>query len=310
MKAAYLQSDTSQPPRVVLGNTSKPRPGPGEVLIRVGAAGITPHELLWYPTTHTRNGSARENAIPGHEFSGWVESIGTDVEGIVLGREVFGMNDWFDEGATAEYCIARPQDIATKPKKLKHSEAASVPISALTAWQGLFEKAKLKAGERILVHGGSGSVGAYVIQLAKLHGAEVIATGSEGNLDFLKSLKADRVIDYHAVPFEQGITNVDVIFDSAGGDVLMRSLALLSATGRAVTVATVNETTADPRAKSAFFIVEPNGSQLADIANLIDAGFLRVFVADAVPLADSPKAFQEGRRPAGTHGKTVIMVGA
>lgn len=308
MKAAYLQADSSKQCHVVFGDASKPHPGPGEVLIRVGAAGITPHELLWYPTTHTREGSARENAIPGHEFSGWVESVGVDVEGIVLGREIFGMNDWFGQGATAEYCLARPQDIATKPKKLTHAEAASVPISALTAWQGLFEKAKLRAGERVLVHGGSGSVGAYVIQLAKLHGAEVIATGSKSNLDFLKNLKADKVIDYRAVHFEQAVTNVDVVFDSAGGDVLTRSLALLTPTGRAVTVATVNETTADPRAKSAFFIVEPNGSQLADIANLIDGGFLRVFVADAVPLADTPKAFEEGHRPSGMHGKTVIIV--
>ena len=309
MKAAYLSTDVNGKSRIVVGEKPKPCPGPSEVLIRVGAAGVTPGELLWYPTTHTRQGTAREDPIPGHEYSGWVESVGADVNGIVQGSQVFGMNDWFDQGATAEYCIALPKNMTAKPKKLNHPEAATVPISALTAWQGLFDKAKLRAGERVLVHGGSGSVGAYVIQLAKLHGAEVIATGSAANLEFLKSLKADKVIDYRAAPFEQAVTLVDVVFDSAGGDVLARSFPLLRVGGRAVTVATGNETTGDSRTKSAFFVVEPNGSQLADIANLIDGGFLRPFVADSVQFADSANALEEGARKAGKHGKTVIVIG-
>jgi NADPH:quinone reductase-like Zn-dependent oxidoreductase len=262
MKAAYLRTAVNLQSGVVVGDKPKPSPGPGELLIRVGAAGMTPGELLWYPTTHTRQGSAREDPIPGHEFSGWVESVDSSIHGIVPGRQVFGMNDWFGQGATAEYCIALPQDVTAKPKRLSHAEAASVPISALTAWQALFDRAKLRAGERVLVHGGAGSVGAYVIQLAKLHGAEVIATGTAPNLEFLRSIKADQVIDYRAVPFEQAITTVDVVFDAAGGDVLTRSLPLLDVGGRAVTVATGNQSTADPRTKAAFFIVEPNGAQL------------------------------------------------
>lgn len=310
MRAAYLHTDASGQSRVVIGEKPRPSPGTGELLIRVGAVGITPGELQWYPTTHTPEGSVREDAIPGHEFSGWVESVGPRVEGLVPGCEVFGMNSWFSQGATAEYCIARPQDVAAKPKSLTHAEAASVPISALTAWQGLFEKAQLRAGERVLVHGGAGSVGAYAIQFAKLHGAHVIATGSRGNLDFLKLLKADQVIDYGAVPFEDSVSNVDVVFDSAGGDVLTRSLPLLTPGGRAVTVATANETTTDARAKAAFFVVEPDGRRLGEIANLIDQGAVRAFVAESVLLAESPEAFEQRHRPPGMHGKAVIIIGA
>lgn len=310
MRAAYLHTDASGQSRVVIGEKPRPSPETGELLIRVGAVGITPGELQWYPTMHTPEGSAREDAIPGHEFSGWVESVGARVEGLVPGCEVFGMNSWFRQGATAEYCIARPQDVAAKPKSLTHAEAASVPISALTAWQGLFEKAQLRAGERVLIHGGAGSVGAYAIQFAKLHGAHVIATGSGGNLEFLKLLKADQIIDYGAVPFEDSVSNIDVVFDSAGGDVLTRSLPLLTLGGRAVTVATANETTTDPRAKTAFFVVEPDGRGLGEIANLIDRGAVRAFVADSVALAKSPEAFEDRRRRTGTHGKTVITIGA
>ena len=135
--------------------------------MQVKAAGVTPTEFLWYPTTHALDGSVRHGAIPGHEFSGVIEELGEGVDPALKDTEVYGMSDWFAEGSTAEYCITVPASLAPKPANLTHTEAASVPIGALTAWQGLIDRAKHQAGERILIHGGSGAVGVYAIQLAK-----------------------------------------------------------------------------------------------------------------------------------------------
>ena len=134
--------------------------------------------------------------VPGHEFSGVITAIGKDVQGFEVGDEVYGMNDWFADGATAEFCITLPQNIARKPSTLSHEAAASVPIGALTAWQGLMERAKLEPGERVLIHGGAGAVGLYAVQLAQIRGAHVITTVSTQDIDFVKRLGADEAIDY------------------------------------------------------------------------------------------------------------------
>jgi NADPH:quinone reductase-like Zn-dependent oxidoreductase len=159
-------NDFSDAPALIAGTAPVPQPGRGEMLIRVYAAGVTPTELRWYPTTHTPDGGRRTSAIPGHEFSGVVEAVAADVDPDQIRREVFGMNDWFADGATADYCISASTSVVVKPSRLSHLEAASAPIGALTAWQGLFDHAKLQAGERILVHGGSGAVGVFAIQPA------------------------------------------------------------------------------------------------------------------------------------------------
>ena len=200
----------------------KPQPGRGELLIRVHAAGVTSKELIWYPTTHKRNGEARRRAVPGHEFSGVIEAVGEDVTGFAIGQEVYGMNDWFTDGATAEFCITQPTSVAAKPAKLTHVEAASVPISALTAWQGLFDRAKLQTDERVLIHGGAGGVGIFAIQLARIYLAQVTTTASARNFEFLKELGAHRVIDYHATRFEENASEMDVVFDTVGGETLRR----------------------------------------------------------------------------------------
>ena len=195
-------NDSSDAPALIAGTAPVPQPGRGEMLIRVHAAGVTPTELRWYPTTHTPDGGTRTSAIPGHEFSGVVEAVAEDVDRNQIGREVFGMNDWFADGATADYCTSASTSVVVKPFRLSHLEAASVPIGALTAWQGLFERAKLQAGERILIHGGSGAVGIFAIQLARRAGAHVITTASPRNFDFLLQLGANEVIDYRTERFE------------------------------------------------------------------------------------------------------------
>src|SRR4051812_24228838 len=166
-----------------------PRPGPGELLVRVRAAAVTRTELLWVPTWTTRNGQPRPlPVIPGHEFSGEVAALGEGVTAVGVGEPVYGMNDWFGEGAQAEFFLARPADIARKPACVDHAHAAVTPISALTAWQGLFERARLGAGQRVLIHGAAGGVGLFAVQLARWRGVRVTATAAAGNLDFVRSL--------------------------------------------------------------------------------------------------------------------------
>src|SRR5499433_991745 len=197
MKAMRL-ADSGETTALVEQNLPQPQPGRGELLIQVHAAGVTSKELLWYPTTHKKSGESRSCAIPGHEFSGVIAAVGEDTIGFDIGQEVYGMNDWFSDGAMAEYCITQSTSVAQKPPSLTHVEAASVPIGALTAWQGLFDRARLQAGEHVLVHGGAGAAGVFAIQLARLHGAHVTATVSARNLAFVSQLGAAQVIDYRA----------------------------------------------------------------------------------------------------------------
>jgi len=285
----------------------QPRPGRNELLIRVCAAGFTATELSWYPTSHRKTGEVRVDAVPAHEFSGVVADAGEEVGSLEIGREVFGMNDWYADGAMAEYCVAPFFAVAPKPARLSHIEAASVPIAALTAWQGLFDHAKLQPGECVLVHGGAGSVGVFAVQLARLHGADVIATASSRNCDFVSSLGADRVIDYTNSRFEDYAKQVDVVFDTVGGETLVRSWAALKPGGRLVTVVSTAEASADARVQKAFFIVEPNQKQLTEIAGLLDGGAVRPIVDTVIPLSEAPEAYA-GRVSRQGRGKLVVSV--
>jgi len=285
-----------------------PAPRANELLIRVHAAGVTPTELIWYPTTRTKDGAARLNAVPGHEFSGVVAAVGREASGFLVGQEVYGMNDWFSEGATAEYCTTLPSSVAQKPAQLSHVEAASVPIGALTAMQGLIDRAELRPGERVLIHGGAGAVGVFAIQLAKRAEAQVFATASARHAEFLAQLGADHVIDYKTERFEDQLRDLDVIFDAVGGETLQRSWPVLKPGGRMVTIAAAGEGATDERTKAAFFIVEPMHHQLAEIAHLLDQRALKTFVDGTVPLAQASTAYlgtakrQEGR------GKVVVDI--
>ncbi|ADV82952.1 NADP-dependent oxidoreductase [Terriglobus saanensis] len=307
MKAMQVNSPASDPTLFPV-EVPQPIPGDGEVLIRVYAAGVTPTELLWYPTSHTRTGEPRVGAIPGHEFSGAISAFGKDVQAFHVEQPVFGMNDWFSEGATAEFCLTRPENITAKPASLTHESAATVPIGALTAWQGLFERAKLQPGERVLVQGGAGAVGLFVVQLAHLHGAYVIATASQHSIEFLQQLGADEVFDYQGAPFEDKLEKVDVVFDCVGGETLERSWGVLKPSGRLVTIAAQSEGREDQRVKDAFFIVEPNSKQLAMIAEWIEEKKLETFVGAIVPLKLASDAYRGAIKSNGGHGKIVVSV--
>ncbi len=303
MKAALLRSRT--PPTFAYGDAPGPRPGAGEILVRVHAAAVTPTELLWMPTATTRDGAPRPlPLVMGHEFSGVVAALGAGVADVAVGDAVYGMNDWFRDGAQAEYCVARALDVAPKPRTLDHAAAAATPISALTAWQGLIARARLAAGERVLVHGAAGAVGLFAVQLARELGAHVIGTASAAALELVRRLGADEALDYRATRFEAAIDPVDVVFDTVGGDTLVRSWTVLRPGGRLVTIAASAEGTPDARTEAAFFIVAPDRDALAEIGRRIDAGHLRVFVDAALPLADAQQAY--ARKP--ERGKVVLRV--
>jgi NADPH:quinone reductase-like Zn-dependent oxidoreductase len=284
--------------------TPQPRAAEGEVLVRVHAAGVMHTELGWDQTWTTATGEPRPwPVILGHEFSGEVAALGAGVRDVGVGDLVYGLNDWSSNGAYAEYCAAPAADLAHKPASLDHVHAAATPIAALTAWQGLFERADLAAGQRVLIHGAAGGVGSFAVQLARWRGARVTATASAANLDFVRRLGADEVIDYRAQRFEDVVGSVDAVFDTVGGETLDRSWGVLKPGGRLVTAADPGETT-DERSRAAYFIVEPNRTQLVEIARLIDGGALRPVVGAVFPLAEARQAYQH--KP--NHGKVVLRV--
>jgi NADPH:quinone reductase-like Zn-dependent oxidoreductase len=303
-------NNAKQGPILIASALPQPQPGEGELLIRVRATGVTPTELLWYPTTHTKQGGARTRAVPGHEFSGIIAAVGKGADGFNVGDEIYGMSDWFADGATAEFCLTQPQNIALKPKSLTHELAATVPIGALTALQGLFDRAKMQSGERVLIHGAAGAVGLFVVQLAHLRGAYVIATASARNAEFVKQLGADEVIDYETSRFEDQVENVGIVFDAVGGETMDRSWAVLKPGGRIVTIAADSEVTGDQRVKEAFFIVEPNQEQLLEVAKLLDAGSLKAFVSAIVPLKEASIAYSRAVPDKRGYGKVVVAVSA
>ena len=304
---AMRVSDTAGMPLLVDAEVARPQPDADEVLVQVCAAGVTPSELLWYPTTHTPAGERRSGAIPGHEFSGIVAGLGANVRGLEPGQAVYGMNDWFADGATAEYCVARSQWLAPKPASLTHEAAATVPIAALTAWQGLVMRAQVHAGQRVLVHGGAGAVGLFVVQIAKQRGAHVIATASQPHLELVRALGADEALDYRRSRFEDA-GKMDVVFDTVGGDTLARSWQVLQPEGRLITIAAQGEAATEQRVKEAFFIVEPDGVQLAGITRLFDQGALRTFVKVSVPLERAAEAYSGAAPGMLGYGKAVVTV--
>ena len=307
MKAIYLEKKAG-PEALIPGEIPQPRTGENEVLVKVHATAITPTEFQWFPTFNRPSGEPRPfPVVLSHEFSGVIESVGRKVKGQEAGAAVYGLNDWFANGAQAEYCVAPASALAPKPQSLDHVQSAVVPISALTAWQGLFGRAKLERGQRILIHGAAGGVGIFAVQLAHRCGAQVIATASSANLDFVRELGADRVIDYHKTRFEEVVRDLDVVFDTVGGDTLERSWGVLGKGGRLVTIAAQSGGAAGPRVRDAFMLVQADRSQLIEIGKLIDAGELRVFVEGTFPLDKAREAYvraQQGRM----RGKIALRV--
>jgi NADPH:quinone reductase-like Zn-dependent oxidoreductase len=307
MKAIRLHAHGG-PEALVYEEAPEPQPQAGEVLIRVRAAAITPTEFAWDPTWQTMSGGPRSfPIILGHEFSGTIAAVGEGVAKHSAGKDVYGINDWFANGAQAEYCLAKFEEIAPKPRSLSHVEAAGVPISGLTAWQGLFERAQLTAGQSVLIHGAAGGVGVFATQLARWRGARVIATASAGNLDFVRSLGAAEVIDYHTQSFEEVAREVDVVFDTVGGKTLQRSWQVLKPGGALVSVSHHTAKAADQRDRDTFLMVHADSRQLTEIARLLDAGKIQPAVTAIFPLREARQAYERALQ-GHLQGKVVLEV--
>jgi NADPH:quinone reductase-like Zn-dependent oxidoreductase len=222
---------------------------------------------------------------------------------------VYALSSFCRDGSAAEFIAIRAADLAPKPQSLNFEQAAAVPLAGLTAWQALFDHAQIEKGERVLIHGAAGGVGTYAVQLASWKGAEVIATASTRDQDFLGELGASEVIDYTHECFEEKVKDVDVVLDTVGGETQQRSWGVLRRGGILVSIVSpvAAEKAASLGLRGAFFIVEPNCAQLIQLSRLIDEGTLRVVVGAVLPLSRAREAFEQGS--AGhKHGKIVLQV--
>lgn len=286
-----------------------PEPGPGDVRIRVHAAGVNPVD--W----KIREGylaAMLPYAMPltlGWDVSGVVDALGAGVTGLAKGDAVFSRPDIARNGTYAQYAIVRASEVAAKPERLSHNEAAAVPLAALTAWQGLFDHAGLTKGERVLIHAGSGGVGSFAIQFAKWAGAHVIATASGTNEALVRELGADEFVDYRTQQFEHALANVDVVLDTIGGETQERSFSLLGTGGRLVSIVGTPdaEKLAAIGATGGMFMVQPSSEQLARIAALIDEGHVQVLIDSVFPLSEARIAHEKSQSGR-AKGKIVLEV--
>jgi NADPH:quinone reductase-like Zn-dependent oxidoreductase len=298
------------PDHLVYEDVPAPHPGPGEVLVRVTATAVIANELRWNETYETKDGSKRTLPIPGRDLSGVVVELGPGVTTLSKGAEVYAMLGYGRDGAEADYIIARPFELAPKPRTLDHEQAAAVPLSALTAWQGLFEQASLAAGQSVLIHGGAGGVGVFAVQLARWAGAQVIATASARNRGLLRELGANEIIDYTTTCFEDVIHDVDLVFDLVGGDTLQRSWQVIKPGGVLVSIVSPPppaNVTQGHDVRFVWFVVEPNRDELVHIGALIDAGRLGPIIDTVFPLAQARQAYEQAAK-GHTRGKIVLRV--
>jgi NADPH:quinone reductase-like Zn-dependent oxidoreductase len=280
---------------LVVQTIEVPRPGPDEALVRVHAAAITRDELEW-PID-------RLPATPSYELSGVVALSGSDVGGLQIGDGVYALAPFDRDGAAAEFAVVPAVHLAAKPRSLGHVEAAAVPLAGLSAWQGLFVHGGLGAGQRVLIHGAAGGVGHLATQLARWRDAHVIGTATGPGVEAALGFGADEVIDRATTRFEDVVDEVDLVFDTVGGEALARSGAVLREGGRLVTVAEE-----PPQGMTGtYFVVEPSGGQLAELARLVDDGAVRPAIDSVFPLDDATRAF-ERVMASGKRGKVVVEI--
>jgi NADPH:quinone reductase-like Zn-dependent oxidoreductase len=313
---AITQDAVGGPEVLRVADVPRPRPIPTEVLVRVVSAGVNPVDAK----TRAGGGVAGVLGPPpfvlGWDVSGVVEEVGHGVHTLEVGDEVYGM-PWFPRqaGAYAEYVTAPSRHFARKPASVGHDEAAALPLAGLTAWQLLVDTAHLRSGQRVLVHAAAGGVGHLAVQIAKQLGAHVTATARAGKHDWLRDLGADDVVDYTATRFEDAVKDVDVVVDLLGDGVdrtAHRSLAVLAPGGLLLAVPggvspELAEAARSAGVRAKGFLVEPDGAALARLAELVDAGRLRVEVEDVLPWTQAGEAHRRidtGR----TRGKLVLRV--
>jgi NADPH:quinone reductase-like Zn-dependent oxidoreductase len=297
MRAVRLQT-TGGPEALALERIPVPRPAAGEALIQVHAAAITRDELEW-PVD-------RLPAIVSYEFSGRIVELGPDVDGIEVGQSVFALSGFDRDGAAAEYTVVLGSFLAPKPQSLDHVASAAIPLAALSAWQGLFDHGGLTENGRVLILGAAGGVGSFAVQLALTKGAHVIGTASSANVDVVRNLGIDEVIDHTKGRFEEIVRDVDLVFDTVGGELLERSASALQPGGVVVSIAD-DSLSRFAETDFTYFVVEPNRKQLIEIADLVDRGVLRPLIDEVFDLGNAQQAFERslGRN---RRGKIVLRV--
>jgi NADPH:quinone reductase-like Zn-dependent oxidoreductase len=297
---AVLVHETGSPDVLSFEETERPEPGGGEVLIRVHAVSVNPIDWKY------RRGFIPKQlpAVLGNDVSGTVELSRAD--GFSAGDEVFGIAA---SGGYAEFATAPARVIAKKPAGVSHEQAAAIPVAGLTAWQALFDRANLQRGQTALIAGAAGGVGHFAVQFAKHAGARAVGSGSSRNRDFVLGLGADEYVDYTHQDVAESVSDVDVVFDTVGGDTTRSLLAAVRAGGALITIAgAVPEQAATERGVHAeLLVMSPSSEQLAGIAELVAAGDVRVEIAETFPLSEVQRAHtlsESGH----TRGKIVLTV--
>ena len=289
------------------GMTLVERPAPhaaiNDVVVEVHASGFVPTEMQWPSTWRDRVGRERTPSIPGHELAGVVMTLGYGTTGVSVGQRVFGLADWHRDGTLAEYVAIEARNLSPLPGDVDFTVGASLPISGLTAWQGLFEHGRVQAGQRVLAHGAAGAVGAMVTQLAREAGAYVIGTGRAADRQKALDFGAQEFIDLDNDGVED-VGEVDLVFDVIGGDIQKRSASVIRAGGTLVTIVGAPE--ARPTDGLAIdFVVESDRAQLGEIVQRVRDGRLRTNIGNVATLDDAVSALNPTERH---KGKTIIRV--
>src|SRR5215831_11454468 len=258
-----------------------PRPyvGTGDALVRVHAASFTPTELTWPSTWVDHAGHDRRPTIPAHEVSGVVEALGYGTIGVAVGQAVYGLTDWYRDGAAAEYVAVEARNLAPKPPRVEHATAAAIPMAGLTAVQALLEHGRLAAGQTALVLGAGGGVGALAVQVARTAGARVLAGARASARDLMRDLGAHAFVDTERDDLADAGRTADLVFDLVGGETLVRARSRMRDDSVVVSIVEPLVASSDGRGpRAVFFVVEPNRDQLMELGRRIAAGELRSIV--------------------------------
>ncbi|MGY4310894.1 NADP-dependent oxidoreductase [Bradyrhizobium sp. JR3.5] len=308
---AWRVHEFGSPETMKFERVPRPEPGPGEVLVKVAAAGVGPWDG-WIRAGK----SALPQPLPltlGSDLSGEIVAMGSGVTELRVGDQVYGVTNPQFVGAYAEYALASAGMVSNKPTSLTHVEAASVPVVAVTAWQALFDHAQLKAGQTVVIHGAAGNVGSYAVQLAHHAGLQTVVTASTGDISVVRDLGANRVVDYRTKRFEEEVRDADAVIDLVGGETQTRSFQVLRRGGKLISAVSRPDQDLAKRygVEASFFLVDVTSQYLTKIARFIDGGKLRTNVGAVLLLADAREAhlMLEHVRPQ-PKGKIVLDVGA
>src|SRR5215211_3284791 len=304
---AVVAHEYGAPEVLKIEQVLRPEPNDDEALVRVIASSVNPADPLTLSGKYAKEFGTRLPLIPGYDIAGVVEKTGANVTKLKVGDAVYGYPT-FGRG-WADYVVVKEWEVARKPKSLKFVEAAAVPMGALTAWQALVDVAKLQPGQTILIHGGSGGVGSFAVQIAKARGARVIATASTANQDVLKQLGADVAVDYTKTKFEDVAKDVDAVLDPVGKDTLARSYTVVKKGGVVMSLVARPDPAEIQKLeiRGAGISAHADADDLTELAQWIDVGKIKPMVTEVVPFSDAVKAQQQ----AATHhtrGKIVLRV--